>query len=143
MMSGAGYLKNPAECPCLQAWGSKAGGPPGCKGHDSTKRCRFLAEQTDSLGMEQQRASVRKTYKYQLLPTPAQKRALATVVWRCRELYNAGLQERKATWERCHVSVRFAMQSAQLLAIKEVRPEYRDLSAQVLQDVTRRALMSG
>jgi putative transposase len=59
-------------------------------------------------------------------------------LWRCRELYNAGLQERKAAWETCRVSVSFAMQSAQLPAIKEVRPEYRDIHAQVLQDVLRR-----
>ena len=86
--------------------------------------------------MDQQR--VRKTYKYKLLPTPAQEQAMATVVWRCRELYNAGLQERKAAWEQCRVSVTFAMQSAQLPAIKEVRPEYHDLHAQVLQDVLHR-----
>jgi putative transposase len=79
--------------------------------------------------------SVHKTYKYKLMPTPEQARTLATVVWRCRELYNAGLEERKAAWETCGVSVSFAMQSAQLPAIKEVRPEYRDINAQVLQDV--------
>src|SRR5215469_1454143 len=86
--------------------------------------------------MEQQNA--RKTFKYKLLPTPEQARTLATVVCRCRELYNAGLQERKAAWEQRRVSVTFAMQSAQLPAIKEVRPEYRDLNAQVLQDVLHR-----
>jgi putative transposase len=86
--------------------------------------------------MEQQ--CVRKTYKYQLVPTPEQEQALTTVVCRCRELYNAGLQERKAAWEKCGVSVTFAMQSAQLPAIKEVRPEYNDLNAQVLQDVLHR-----
>ena len=86
--------------------------------------------------MDQQ--SVRKTYKYKLMPTPDQEQALATVVWRCRELYNAGLEERTAAWEKCHVSVNFAMQSAQLPAIKEVRPEYRDIHSQVLQDVLTR-----
>jgi putative transposase len=86
--------------------------------------------------MDQQ--SVRKTYKYKLLPTPEQERTLATVLWRCCELYNAGLQERKLAWERCRVSVSFAMQSAQLPAIKEVRPEYHDIHAQVLQDVLHR-----
>jgi transposase len=30
------------------------------------------------------------------MPTPEQERTLETVVWRCRERYNAGLQERKA-----------------------------------------------
>jgi putative transposase len=59
-------------------------------------------------------------------------------LWRCRELYNAGLQERKAAWEWCRVSVTFAMQSAQLPAIKTVRPEYHDLNAQVLQGVLHR-----
>src|SRR5215472_5348733 len=86
--------------------------------------------------MEQQ--SVRKTFKYKLLPTPAQEQALATVLWRCRQRYNAGLEERKAAWERCRVCVTFAMQSAQLPAIKQVRPDYRDLNAQVLQDVLHR-----
>ena len=66
---------------------------------------------------------MRKTFTYQLMPTPEQARMSATVVWRCRELYNAGLQARKAAWEQCRVCVSFAMQSAQLPAIKEVRPE--------------------
>src|SRR5215472_15079233 len=85
-----------------------------------------------------QQQYVRKTFKYQLMPTPEQEQALATVLWRCRELYNAGLQERKAAWEQCRVCVSFAMQSAQLPGIKEVRPDYRDLNAQVLQDVLHR-----
>jgi hypothetical protein len=53
------------------------------------------------------------------------------VVWRCRALYNAGLQERNAAWERCRYCVSFAMQSAQLPANKAVRPEYHDIHAQV------------
>jgi hypothetical protein len=88
--------------------------------------------------MEQQGASVHKTFTYQLLPTSEQEQALATVVWRSRELYNAGLQERKPAWEMCGVCVSFAMQSAQLPAIKEVRPEYCEIDAQVLQDVLHR-----
>jgi putative transposase len=63
---------------------------------------------------------------------------LETVVWRCRELYNAGLEERKLAWEKCRVTVNFAMQSAQLPNIKQVRPEYGDIHAQVLQDVLHR-----
>src|SRR6476469_4181075 len=86
--------------------------------------------------MEQQR--IHKTYKYRLMPTPEQERGLEDILWRCRELYNAGLEERKAAWEHCGVSVTFAMQSAQLPGIKDVRPEYRDINAQVLQDVLHR-----
>jgi putative transposase len=82
--------------------------------------------------------SARKTFKYKLMPTPEQARTLDSVLWRCRELYNAGLEERIAAWEKRRVCVTFAMQSAQLPAIKEVRPDYRDLYAQVLQDVLHR-----
>ena len=44
---------------------------------------------------EQNEQTVRKTFKYKLKPTPQQERVMAFVVRRCRELYNAGLQERK------------------------------------------------
>jgi len=60
------------------------------------------------------------------------------VLRRCRELYNAALQERQEAWQKCGVSVTVANQSAQLPEIKEVRPEYRDINAQVLQDVLTR-----
>jgi putative transposase len=86
--------------------------------------------------MEQQ--TVRKTFKYKLKPTPEQERAMAFVLRRCRELYNAALQERKEAWHKCGVCVTVANQSAQLPAIKEVRPEYHDIHSQVLQDVLNR-----
>jgi putative transposase len=82
--------------------------------------------------------TVRKTYKYKLKPTSEQEQRMAFVLRRCRELYNAALQERKEAWQKCGVSVTVAQQSTQLPAIKEVRPEYRDINAQVLQDVLMR-----
>jgi putative transposase len=86
--------------------------------------------------MEQQ--TVRKTFKYKLKPTPEQERAMVFIVRRCRELYNAALHERRDAWQKCGVSLIEASQSAQLPAIKEVRPEYRDIHSQVLQDVLTR-----
>jgi putative transposase len=86
--------------------------------------------------MDQQ--TVRKTHKYKLKPTPVQEQAMASVLRRCRKLYNAALQERRDAWQKCGVSITTASQSAQLPAIKEVRPEYRDLHSQVLQDVLTR-----
>jgi putative transposase len=82
--------------------------------------------------------SVRKTYKYRLRPSAAQERALAFIVRRCRALDTAGLQERRAAWQKCGVSITAASQSAQLPAIKAVRPDYRDLHSQVVQDVLTR-----
>ena len=48
---------------------------------------------------------------------------MAFVVRRCRELYNAALQERRDAWQKCGVSVTLAMQSAQLPGIKDIHPE--------------------
>jgi putative transposase len=82
--------------------------------------------------------TVRKTFKFKLKPTPEQERAMAFVVRRCRELYNAALEERRDAWQKCGVSITAAGQSAQLPDIKDVRPEYRDIHSQVLQDVLTR-----
>jgi putative transposase len=82
--------------------------------------------------------TARKTFKYKLKPTPEQAETMAFVLRRCRELYNAALQERREAWQKCGVSVTRARQSTELPSIKEVRPEYHDVHSQVLQDVLTR-----
>src|SRR6516225_1875232 len=87
---------------------------------------------------EQLTVTVRKTIKYKLVPTAEQEQTMAFVLRRCRELYNAGLQERRDAWQRCGASITAASQIAQLPEIKDVRPEYHDVHSQVLQDVLAR-----
>src|SRR5215469_13528219 len=82
--------------------------------------------------------TIRKTFKYKLQPTPEQEQRMAFVLRRCRELYNAALQERRDAWHTCGVSIICAQQSANLPGIKAVRPEYQDIHSQVLQDVLTR-----
>jgi putative transposase len=82
--------------------------------------------------------TLRKTFKYKLIPTAEQEGTLAFVVRRCRELYNAALEERREAWRMRRVSITLASQSAQLPEIKQARPEYQDLHSQVLQDVLSR-----
>jgi putative transposase len=77
--------------------------------------------------------TVRKTFKYKLQPTPEQAMAFGLRRW--RELYSAALLERREAWQKCDVSAPAASQSAQLPAVKEVRPQYRDIRSQVLLDV--------
>jgi putative transposase len=96
---------------------------------------KYSARQSKT-SMDEQ--TVRKTFKFKLHPTPEQERAMEVVLRRCRELYNAALQERRDAWQNCGVSVTAAGQSAQLPAVKEVRPDYRDLHSQVVQDVLTR-----
>lgn len=79
-----------------------------------------------------------KTYKYRLYPTKKQAATLQWTLDRCRELYNAAVQERRDAWKMCSTSINFTMQCAELPEIKEIRPEYNDVHSQVLQDVLRR-----
>src|SRR5215470_16276261 len=82
--------------------------------------------------------SVRKTFKYKLQPTAEQEGTMALVVRRCCALYTAGRQERRDAGQMCGVNITAAGQSAQLPAIKDVRPEYCDIHSQVLQEVLTR-----
>jgi putative transposase len=93
-----------------------------------------------------------KAYKYR-------KKQAETLQWtldRARALYNTAIQERRDAYEmrvkrhpnyhdaatRKHLTQEHALtynqQAAQLPEIKELRPEYRDIHSQVLQDVLRR-----
>lgn len=80
----------------------------------------------------------RQAYKYRLMPTPEQAAKLDWTLWRCCELYNAALQERREAWRMRQVSLTYYDQQNQLPAIKHLRPEYPDIHTHVLQDVVRR-----
>jgi putative transposase len=82
--------------------------------------------------------TVRKTFKYKLCPTQEQKRAFAHILARCRELYNAGLEERREAWRKCHVTASRFQQEAQLKDIRAEIPEYADIHSHILQDVLAR-----
>jgi putative transposase len=77
-------------------------------------------------------------FKYKLFPTPEQDRALETVLYRCRVLYNVALEERKSAWDRRGVSVNYYQQKAELPDLKAGCPEYAEVNAQVVQDVILR-----
>src|SRR5262249_59849455 len=82
--------------------------------------------------------TLRKTFKEKLRPTPAQEWALDAVVWRCRDLYNAALEQRITAWRRSQVSVSRFQQEAELKAIRAAFPEYTAIHSHVLQDVLAR-----
>jgi putative transposase len=81
---------------------------------------------------------MRKAFKYRLYPTPKQDQQLTTILDRCRELYNAGLEERREAYRMAGKSLTCTQQQAELPGLKEDRPEYRLIDAQVLQDVLKR-----
>jgi putative transposase len=83
-------------------------------------------------------AIVRKSYKYKLQPTAEQERLLDKTLWHCRDLYNAGLEQRIWTYRKCGVTVTHAQQEAELPSIRAAFPEYAAIHSQVLQDVLTR-----
>jgi putative transposase len=79
-----------------------------------------------------------KAYKFRLYPTKKLVDKLTWMLRRCKELYNAALQEHRDAYRMCGVSISYRMQAEQLPAIKKLREEYQDIHSQVLQDVLRR-----
>jgi putative transposase len=89
--------------------------------------------------MEQHTGTIRKTYKYKLIPPPKQAQALEAVLWRCRVLYNTALEQRRMWWGRGQgISATYYQQKAELPDLKAAFPEYADVQSQVLQDVLLR-----
>ena len=98
-----------------------------------------------------------KAFKFRLSPTKQQEQKLFWILSRCRELYNAGLQERREAYEmhvRRHpqyydletrkqlareLTLNYYQQKGDLPELKsEIRQEYQEIQSQVLQDVLLR-----
>lgn len=79
-----------------------------------------------------------KAYKFKVRPSKRISQIFEQTLNICRELYNAGLQERRDAWKLNRVSVNFHTQAAQLPSIKALRPDLAVLYSQVPQDVLRR-----
>jgi putative transposase len=90
-------------------------------------------------GNRSREVAMRVSFKYRLSPNTTTEKKLFFVLNRCRELYNAGLQERKDAYRMAGVSRSYYDQAMQLTSIKhDLRPEYQEIGAHVLQDVLRR-----
>ena len=79
-----------------------------------------------------------KSYKYCLYPTKNQREKLEWTLRRCKELYNAALQERCEIYKYTGKGSTYNAQANQLPEIREIREEYKDIHSQVLQDVLKR-----
>jgi putative transposase len=81
---------------------------------------------------------MRKSFQYRLYPNQAQEQTLLFWLRRCRELYNACLEESKAAWTMQHKRLSAFDQINELPDLKQAFPAYQELPSQVLQDVIRR-----
>jgi putative transposase len=80
----------------------------------------------------------RKTFKYRLYPTRQQEQTLLFFLRRCRDLYNTGLEERRAYYQMRHTSLSCFAQINELPDLKQAFPAYQEVPSHVLQDVLRR-----
>src|ERR1051326_2775485 len=80
-----------------------------------------------------------KAYKYRISTNKATTEKLQWVLDRCRELYNAALDERKSAYRIAGKSISYYDQKRDLVEIKEeIRPEYQEIASHILQDVILR-----
>src|SRR6516225_4952319 len=84
------------------------------------------------------RQTVRKAYKYKLIPTPTQERELARVLGLCRALYNTALEQRIIAYRCAGVSLSRYQQEAELKGIRADFPAYAAIHSHVLQYVLSR-----
>ena len=81
-----------------------------------------------------ERTTVR-TYKYRLYPTRAQEAVLFDTLRLTRQLYNAGLEQRREAYRKAGKTLTAYDQQSELTALKDACPEFRSVYSHVLQDV--------
>jgi putative transposase len=81
---------------------------------------------------------IRKSFKFRIYPTKSQVAKLDETLSFCRELYNAGLQERRDAWNLNRISVSCFEQINQLPEIKTIREDLNCVHSQVLCNVLNR-----
>ena len=80
-----------------------------------------------------------KSYKFKIKrPSKSIVQKFEQTLDVCREIYNAGLQERRDAWKLNRVSVSCFDQINQLSAIKAIREDLETVYSQVLQDILKR-----
>ena len=81
---------------------------------------------------------MRSTFQFRLYPNQRQEHTLLFWLRRCRELYNACLEESKAAWTMQGKSLSAFDQIIELPDLKRDFPAYQELPSHVLQEVIRR-----
>ena len=80
-----------------------------------------------------------KAFRFKIKkPSKAVVEVFETTLDLCRELYNAALQERVGAWKEKHLAINRFDQDKQLPQIKKLRPEFKEIHSQILQDILKR-----
>lgn len=80
-----------------------------------------------------------KVYRYRIYPSERQVNVLNSQLVVCAELYNAAIQERREAWARQRKNISWFDQNQQLAEIRESRSDVKNVNANVLESVLKRA----
>lgn len=98
-----------------------------------------IAYNSDMSDVKQNQKVVMRSYKYRMYPNKTQAEKLQWILDRCRELYNAALQERIEAYKYVNKSITCFDQINALTEIRDkIRPEYKEINRQILADALRR-----
>lgn len=81
---------------------------------------------------------MRKSYRYRIFPTKAQRTHLNQTLETCRQVYNSTLGLRKNAWEQERKSLTYYDTKRMIPIWKAEHPELENVYSQVLQNVTER-----
>lgn len=79
-----------------------------------------------------------KCFKYKVVASQTTLAHAEQWLWRCRQLYNAALEQRITAFKRCGLTLTRFEQNNELPDLKTELPEFKAVGSQVLQDVMAR-----
>jgi putative transposase len=80
---------------------------------------------------------VRKSYKYRLYPNKEQTEKLSHSLDLLREIYNAGLQERRDAWQMNRIQISYFDQSKQVSDIRTLNTDYLAVQSRTIRQTLR------
>lgn len=80
---------------------------------------------------------MRLSYKYRLIVSKNQRKALDKILYLCRFLYNSALEERISFYKKYNKTLSYNKQAGELKGISEILPEYADAYSQILQQTLK------
>ena len=78
-----------------------------------------------------------RVYRYRLKVSATTRAALVLILDRCRDVYNAALQERRDAWGKHRKSISFSEQCRSLTEIRRALPEYGALPRRLAEEALR------
>lgn len=79
-----------------------------------------------------------RAYRYPLKPTKDQEVALDRYLWRCRQVYNAALEQRRDAYRKQHRSLSKFDQQKDLTELRQNDPDFKSVPATVLRSGLKR-----